>query len=114
MRAIMESLAGDAARTVPDLARERGTSRQHVQKVINGLLEQKMVHSEANPDHKRSVLYLLTPKGAQIFTEIRRRETAPMQSLSKAFAPADIETTTGILSRMNQQLAQLIHQGESQ
>lgn len=113
MRAIMESLDGDVLRTVPDLAVERGTSRQHVQKVINGLLDQGMVRAEENPEHKRSVLYLLTPKGEQVFTEIRKRETAPMRALSKTLSQSDAEKTCEVLSRMNQELDHLINQGES-
>ncbi|KUJ77779.1 MarR family winged helix-turn-helix transcriptional regulator [Ruegeria profundi] len=113
MRAVMESLARDAHRTVPDLAKERGTSRQHVQKVINGLLDQELVKASENPEHKRSVLYLLTSKGDQVFAEIRRREAAPMRALSEALSQADIEQTSDVLSRMNQTLDHLINQGES-
>ena len=113
MRAIMESLARDVPRTVPDLAKERGTSRQHVQKVINGLLDQDMVKAVENPEHKRSVLYLLTSKGDKVFAEIRQRETAPMRVLSEALSQADIEQTAEVLSRMNHELDHLINQGES-
>ena len=112
MRAIMESLSRNVPRTVPDLAQERGTSRQHVQKVINGLLDQDLVRSEENPEHKRSVLYLLTPKGEQVFTEIRQREAAPMRSLSESLSQADIHTVAEVLSRMNHGLDHLIKQGE--
>jgi len=112
MRAVMESLSRNTPRTVPDLAQERGVSRQHVQKVINALLDQDMVQSGENPDHKRSVLYLLTPIGEQLFTEIRQREADPMRSLSAALSHSDMTTTAEVLSRMNQELDQLINQGE--
>jgi len=113
MRAIMESLTGNETRTVPDLAQERGTSRQHVQKVINGLLDRDLVRSKENPEHKRSVIYMLTPKGEQIFTEIRLREAAPMRSLSETLSQADIHAAAEVLSRMNHQLDHLINQGET-
>jgi DNA-binding MarR family transcriptional regulator len=112
MRAIMESLSHATPRTVPDLAQERGTSRQHVQKVINGLLDQDLAKSEENPDHKRSVLYLLTAKGEAAFTEVRQREAAPMQTLSDALKQSEITAATGLISRMNQELDQLINHGE--
>ena len=112
MRAIMESLFRDVPMTVPDLAKERGTSRQHVQKVINGLLDQGLVTVVENPEHKRSVLYLLSPKGEGVFAEIRQREAAPMRALSEALDQAEIENTAAVLSRMNDQLNQLINQGE--
>ena len=113
MRAIMESLVRDVPRTVPDLATERGTSRQHVQKVINGLLEQDLVKAVENPEHKRSVLYLLTPEGEKVFTEIRQREAAPMRALSEALSQSDTKHTAEVLSRMNQTLDHLINHGEN-
>ena len=112
MRAIMEGLSQKVPRTVPDLALERGTSRQHIQKVINVLLEQDLVRSEENPEHKRSALFQLTPKGEEAFTRIRQREAAPMGSLSKALAEADVIAAADVLSRMNQELDHLITQGE--
>jgi DNA-binding MarR family transcriptional regulator len=112
MRAIMERLSQQSSRTVPDLAQERGTSRQHVQKVINSLLDQDLAQSEENPDHKRSVLYLLTEKGEEVFAEVRQRETAPMRALSDALNHTEITAAAGVLSRMNQELDQLIKKGE--
>ena len=113
MRAIMESLSQKVPRTVPDLAKERGTSRQHVQKVINSLLDEDLVLTVENPEHKRSVLYLLTPKGDQVFREIRQREAAPMRSLAQALDQSDIAVAADVLARMNQQLSHLINQGET-
>ncbi len=113
MRSIMESLSQNEPLTVPDLAKERGTSRQHVQKVVNGLLEQGFVHKKENPEHKRSILYLLTPEGKKVFAEIRQREAAPLRALSECLSQKDIEAATKVLASMNHQLDQLINQGES-
>ena len=113
MRAIMESLSQNVPRTAPDLAQERGTARQHVQRVINRLLDQDLVRVEENPDHKRSVLYQLTPKGKTIFAEIRQREAAPMRSLSETFSQADVAAAAEVLFKMNHELDQLINQGET-
>lgn len=113
MRAIMESLSQNVPRTAPELAQERGTARQHVQRVINRLLDQDLVRIEENPDHKRSVLYLLTPKGEKVFTEIRKREADPMRSLSETFSQADINVAADVLLRMNHKLDHLIKQENS-
>jgi DNA-binding MarR family transcriptional regulator len=112
MRAIMESLSQRGPCTVPDLAQERGTSRQHVQKVINALLDQGHVQSQDNPEHKRSVLYLLTTQGAEIFAEIRRREMAPMGKLTDALDQTDITAAAEVLARLNLELECIINKGD--
>lgn len=112
MRAVMESLSANVPRTVPELAQERGTSRQHVQKVINALLDQGLVHSQKNPEHKRSVHYLMTEKGAAVFKEIRMREASPMAALSEAFEAKELTGSVDVLSRMNEELKHLINIGE--
>ena len=104
MRAVLESLNVHAGRTVPELARPRGVSRQHIQTVMNALLEQGLVRAEDNPDHKRSVLYLLTPKGAKTFDEVRRREAEPMTKLAAALPEQDLEQARRLIAKLNNQL----------
>ncbi len=113
MRAILESLFRDVPMTVPDLARARGTSRQHVQKAINGLPDQGLVTAVENPGHKRSVRDHLSPEGRGVFAEIGSREAAPMRALSQALDLAEIETAAAVLSRLNQRLDHLINPGET-
>ena len=111
MRSIMESLSQRGLCTVPDLAQERGTSRQHVQTVMNTLLKHGHVRREDNPEHKRSVLYLLTTQGEKVFAEIQRRESAPMRALLGALDQTDVTAAAGVLARVNLELEQIINQG---
>jgi DNA-binding MarR family transcriptional regulator len=67
--------------TVPQLARARPVSRQHIQIVVNGLLEDGLVTAEENPAHRRSSLIRLTPKGSQ---ELQAMQTRECRMLSKA------------------------------
>ena len=70
MRAVLQALILNAPQTVPDIAKAKGVSRQHVQKNMNALLEKGLVHAQDNPDHKRSVLYVPTPSGNDIFAKM--------------------------------------------
>jgi DNA-binding MarR family transcriptional regulator len=54
MRGVMVSLAEGEPRTVPDLARERPASRQHIQTVVNDLLAAGLAETLPNPSHRRS------------------------------------------------------------
>src|SRR5579871_4207071 len=66
MRGVMTSLAGVGPRTVPELARERPVSRQHIQAVVNELMTAGLVQATANPAHRRSQLIGLTDQGQRV------------------------------------------------
>jgi DNA-binding MarR family transcriptional regulator len=58
--------------TVPTIARRLGVTRQHVQRTANGLVADRLATFDANPDHRRSRLLRLTPRGHEILEEINR------------------------------------------
>ena len=60
----------EATRTVPQIARRMGMSRQSVQRVADLLAKDGILRLDPNPDHARSPLLRLTPKGEQIETEL--------------------------------------------
>jgi DNA-binding MarR family transcriptional regulator len=60
----------EATRTVPQIARRMGMSRQSVQRVADLLAQDGILRLETNPDHVRSPLLRLTPKGEQIEAEL--------------------------------------------
>ncbi len=84
MRAVMEVLNGSGKMTVPEIARQRGVSRQHVQTVMNSLESEGYVEPFDNPAHRRSPLFGLTAAGKSVFEEMARREVVPLQRLAAA------------------------------
>ena len=111
MRAVLQALILNAPQTVPDIAKAKGVSRQHVQKNMNALLEKGLVHAQDNPDHKRSVLYLPTPSGNDIFAKMQVRENAPMAALAKAMANHDVAASVHLLARLNDALETMMEKG---
>jgi len=97
MRAVMESLSGALEKTVPDIARSRGVSRQHIQLIVNGLTKAKLVKTRMNPDDKRTFLVSLTTKGEAVFSEIQKREIAVLKSLSEGFSTEQLNITQSTL-----------------
>ena len=75
MRGVLEGLARLGPQTVPAMARARPVSRQHIQNIVNELLQQKLVATEDNPAHKSSPLITLTKKGAGIIQQMKERES---------------------------------------
>ena len=76
-RAVLRYLQAEGPLTVPQLAARRATSRQFVQKLVDGLKADGLVETRTNPEHKRSLLIALSPAG--------ERRIADMANLEKRF-----------------------------
>src|SRR5215510_15873688 len=74
LRSILRSLDKLGEQTVPQMARARSVSRQHVQALVNQLVEERLVEFIANPAHKRSPLARLTPLGKKTVEAMNRNE----------------------------------------
>jgi len=74
MRAILELVLRKGPRPVPEMARLRGVSRQHIQQQVDALLERGLVERVENPAHKRSPRIGLTDKGRALVQNMRARE----------------------------------------
>ena len=59
-RAVLETLSNDGPQTVPQIARRKAVTRQHIQILVNGLVERGHVALADNPAHQRSSLAALT------------------------------------------------------
>jgi DNA-binding MarR family transcriptional regulator len=73
-RAVLELLLLSGAAPVPDMARVRGVSRQHIQQQVDALLEHGLVERQDNPAHKRSPLIALTDRGRALIQSMRADE----------------------------------------
>lgn len=108
MRAVMESLSRDRPATVPDLARGRAVSRQHVQRTVDQLLERKLVHLESNPAHKRSPRVALTPRGASVFRAMSEREKTVLERIARSLTASEAHAALRALGKMRSGLAPLV------
>ena len=102
MRAVMESLAGDGERTVPDIARSRGVSRQHIQKLVNGLAEDGLVELVPNPAHKKSRLVAITDVGRKVAAATARRERKILPEIARDIPLEDIRVATSVLASLKE------------
>jgi DNA-binding MarR family transcriptional regulator len=81
MRAVLEHLARFGPSTVPDIAREKSVSRQHIQKLADTLVAGGLARFEDNPAHKRSAFLVPTEAGEAAFATIRAREAEALARL---------------------------------
>src|SRR5262245_18672006 len=105
-RGVLESLHRDGAQTVPALARARPVSRQHIQILVNRLLEVGLVTTEPNPAHERSQLIALTPAGAKRFAEMQRRERRALGSAKIPVSDGRMRVAADTLAELGALLAE--------
>ncbi len=104
MRAVMESLAEDGEQTVPQMARLKAVSRQHIQVNVDALAKARLVRFSDNPGHKRSPIVALTPIGRTTFTGMRRREGGVLVHVAKGFTTDELHKASNTLRKLKDSL----------
>ncbi len=108
-RGVLRDLARLGPRTVPQLARRRDCSRQHVQVLVKRLVADRMAELVDNPDHRRSPLVRLTPAGKDTLETMWRREADLIDELPAVLAIEELEGACRVL----RQLRSLLEENES-
>lgn len=103
-RAALESLLGRDARTVPQIAKAKQVSRQHIQLLVDGLASKGLVRHSVNPEHKRSKLISLTETGRRILKDIRDKETKTLSELATRLGSDDAQKATRALRDLRREL----------
>ncbi|HEY0250001.1 MAG TPA: MarR family transcriptional regulator [Kofleriaceae bacterium] len=80
-RGVLRGLVRYGSRTVPQLAFARSVTRQHVQEVVNGLVEEGLVRRIPNPAHKRSLLIEPTRAGIAAVAELDTEDVRTMAAV---------------------------------
>lgn len=99
-RAVLESLYQNGPQSVPAMARSRPVSRQHIQKLVNGLLSEKLVTHLPNPSHRSSPLIDLTAKGRKFFEKLVSTEKRILSNLSMPTSLTQLANATETLKSL--------------
>jgi DNA-binding MarR family transcriptional regulator len=86
--------------TVPQIAKLKGVTRQHVQLLADALVETGLAVVKENPAHRRSSLIGLTEKGRRTFAKMRAREVPIVEDIAAGFDAQDLERATAVLTRL--------------
>lgn len=100
MRAVMETLSDAGPMTVPQIAKLKGVTRQHIQLLADALVEGGFTSVKENPAHRRSSLIALTDKGRRAFAKMRAREAPLIDELSSEFEAQELERAAAVLTRL--------------
>ncbi len=102
MRGVLESLISDGPQSVPQLARARPVSRQHIQALVNDLLAGGYVKLADNPAHRRSKLVQPSQSGRACLTALRAREAEAFKHLDLDIPTDQLEAATQVLEKLNE------------
>lgn len=86
--------------TAPQVGQAMGVTRQGAQKQLNLLAESGLVSAHANPAHRRSPLYALTPRGRQRYLQAEKLWTAEAAKLAGRISPAQVRAAQAALDAM--------------
>jgi len=103
-RGILQDLYRLGPRTVPQLTRGRPVSRQNVLMLVNRLITEGLAESMRNPEHKRSYLVRLTPRGKTLLEEMWSQERALLNDLDYDPSREDLQLAANVLHRLREAL----------
>jgi DNA-binding MarR family transcriptional regulator len=90
------------------LARDLGSNRQNVQRIVNDLAGEGLVRFEANPHHRRAQLVVLTDMGTQALDAAMRLQAPWVNRLSDGLAVDEIKSAHRVIMRLLTNLDDMI------
>jgi len=107
-RTILASLAQSGPRTVAQMARDRGQTRQRIQPIVNSLIDEGLLQPIANAAHKQSPLIVVTAKGNQEVGRIHRLEQAWRSRARFRMAKAKVKDAIEVLRTVRLEMERLL------
>jgi DNA-binding MarR family transcriptional regulator len=95
--ALLRSLALRGPRNLSELARERGVSRQGVQRLADALEAEGLAASTTDPRSARAKRLALTEAGLAAYRELALQEARELNALAASLAPSDLHAATRVL-----------------
>ena len=104
-RAILEFLYQRQSHSVPQIAEYLSVTRQHVQVIVNDLVELDLARCLDNPAHKRSPLVEATPEGIAMFESIQQKEAEILRQFQRQLPEKDIRSALKVLESLDKLLS---------
>ncbi|GGF53842.1 MarR family transcriptional regulator [Azorhizobium oxalatiphilum] len=94
----------DRPQPVAWLARDLGSNRQNVQRIVNDLHKEGLVVFEPNPHHRRAQLVVLTARGQQAYEAALNAYNPTADAVGAEFSLDDIRTAQRLLTTLREKL----------
>jgi DNA-binding MarR family transcriptional regulator len=105
---MLRSLKMEGPQTVPQIARSRPVSRQHIQKLANEMVAEGAIEFVENPAHRRSKLLHLTAKGDAIFQDISAHIAQEAEGLVEGMDAEELAASVKVLRQLKAKLKQAL------
>jgi DNA-binding MarR family transcriptional regulator len=92
------SVLSGGGRTVPQVARRLGVTRQSVQRVANLLAAEGLIESAPNPDNARSPLFRLSERGEDVLAGITRAADPWLRGVGEELSLEDLRRARAALA----------------
>ncbi len=89
---------------VAHLARNMGLTRQAVQRTVDDMRADGLLHLETNPHHRRAMLVVMTEAGRASYARASDRQHAWVRSLAEGLDPAQIVAASVLLHTLQRRL----------
>jgi len=99
-RALLEFLYLNPPQSVPQIAKKKSVSRQHIQTIVNALLDRNLIELVDNPNHIRSSFIRLTKEGKVVFELIREKESALLKQVALNFSQDELNEVSRTISEI--------------
>jgi DNA-binding MarR family transcriptional regulator len=86
---VMSAASADP-RTVPQIARRLGVSRQNVQRIADLLVAERWASFEPNPDHRGSPHLILSTRGREALAKITKAAANSHAAIARRLAGTDV------------------------
>jgi DNA-binding MarR family transcriptional regulator len=86
------------------IARDLGTHRQNVQRIINDLNKDDLVDFEPNPHHRRAQLVVLTGKGRRAFSEAMQMQAPWISRIADGITVKELEAVRRVINMLKENL----------
>ena len=90
--------------TVPQIGRNMGQSRQAVQRLVDVMTKDGLIHLAENPHHKRARYVELTSRGKAIYEQLWEKQIPWANQCSEGLGVKDLETTLSVIKKITQRL----------
>lgn len=100
---VMSAASADP-RTVPQIARRLGVSRQNVQRIADLLVRENWARFETNPDHRSSPYLVLNARGREALAKITKAAGQSHAQIARRLAGTDVGALHRGLRRLIQAL----------
>jgi DNA-binding MarR family transcriptional regulator len=104
-KTVLAALEHQGPKTVPQLARMRGTSRQNIQVLVNRLHRDGHVQLVPNAAHKRSSFFQVTKAGIASLEKLEQAEVQLTGALAPRLGQEQVVAAIGVLKQLRELLA---------